>query len=170
MQTKPEQIIKNLFPDIPHRDRKKMTTAILSASVKSGKTFEEIANLYKKDHDKGREEALPSLLKHCLITALLVESNDSLIDTHFEGYYNKVIGSTGKSFMNAQNKLYLKEFNDLATSQQSNVNDLLKFKEIALDALSNSFDEDFEELAEVLDIWSKNKTQRKRILGIARKI
>lgn len=170
MTKTPEQFIKELFPDVPHKDRKIITNKTLEASKAFNQPFEKLALQYKEKHDKEREGALPLLLNHCLNTAVLVESNDSLKGTHFNGYYNKITGSTGKAFMNAQNKLYLKEFNHLATDQNANVNDLLKFKEVTINALSNSFDEDFEGLAEIIDVWSKNKGERKRQLNIARKI
>ena len=170
MTKTPEQFIKELFPDVPHKDRKIITNTTLKASKQFNQPFEKLALQYKEKHDREREEGLPLLLNHCLNTALLVESNDLLQGTYFGGYYNKIAGSTGKAFMNAQNKLYLREFNNMAALQGANVNDLLKFKEIAVEALSHSFDEDFEGLAEIIDVWSKNKGERKRILGIARKI
>ncbi|QQV91466.1 hypothetical protein M1M25_gp034 [Tenacibaculum phage Gundel_1] len=170
MTKTPEQFIKELFPDVPHKDRKIITNTILIASNRFNKPFDSLALEYKEKHDKEREEGLPIMLNHCLNTALLIESNHSLQGSYFSSYYNKISGNNGRAFMNAQNKLYLKEFNHLATEQSANINDLLKFKEIALEALSHSFDEDFEDLAEIIDVWSKNKGERKRILGIARKI
>ncbi len=170
MTKQPQQLIKEMFPTLPLAHRNQITTALLHKSRTLNIPFKDLADEYKIYNDKEREKGIPLFLKKILMTAVVIEDNDNLKDTYYDNQYDQVAKKSGKQFLNGLEKLYLREFNDLATQQQMNTNDLMKYKEIAIEALSFCFDEDFKGLGVVIDTWAKNKKDRKRFVGIANQI
>ncbi len=166
----PQQLIKKLFPTLTVSDRDKIIKGLMHQSKLINIPFDVLAKEAKEINDKAREQGIPLFLKKIISTAVVIEDNDNLKDTYYGNQYDKIAKQSGKQFLNSLEKLYLREFNDLATQQQMSTNDLMRYKEIAINALSFCFDEDFEALGVVIDTWAKNKKDRKRFVGIANQI
>lgn len=160
------KLIKKHLPSIKASERKQVAFDIERASEISKKP---IIDLIKEAEEsireqQGKDSAL--LLHKILATGLLIETNDELQGTLFDGYFCKITDNVGKRFMNAQYPMYQDNYDNLLGSKFNDVSFLVENVKKGVKILSKAMRTDTVETFEIIEAMQEDPILQKRIAGL----